>query len=336
VSQARPATPRGVALRRASLRLAPAIVTALLVVLALPAAAHAEPTLQEIEAQINKIWSESEPLIEEYNAVHDEYKANQAKQAELAEKIEPLERQVALAQLRIGVIASQVYQSGRADTLSAILASGSPDVLADQLLFLEQLALEQKEQLDEVTAMKGEYDAEKAPIDAIVAELAAQDADLAAKKKEIESRLGELQKLRQQAYGSSATSGSFRPWPCPAAFEPTKGYQAAAFACNQAGSKYAWAAEGPSSYDCSGLTLAAWRTVGVSLPHNAASQRKAIPYVSRSDLRVGDLVFYYSDLHHVAIYVGDGKVMHAPSFGDFVRMRVLEDVGPVHSYGRPG
>jgi cell wall-associated NlpC family hydrolase len=58
--------------------------------------------------------------------------------------------------------------------------------------------------------------------------------------------------------------------------------------------------------------------------------------VKRVDLRVGDLVFYYGDLHHVAIYVGDGKVMHAPTWTDKVRMRVLEDVGPVHSYGRPG
>ena len=187
-----------------------------------------------------------------------------------------------------------------------------------------------------MSAIKGEYDAQKAPIDQVVAELAAQDADLGEKKKQIEARLTELQKLRQQAYGTSAGTGTFRPWPCPGAYEPTNGHKAATFACNQAGAKYAWAAEGPTSYDCSGLTLAAWRHVGVGLPHNAEAQRRAMPYVNRADLRVGDLVFYYRDLHHVAIYVGDGKVMHAPSFGDFVRMKAIEDVGPVHSYGRPG
>ena len=197
------------------------------------------------------------------------------------------------------------------------------------------MALEQAEQLQDVSAMKGEYDAQKAPIDQVVAELAAQDADLGEKKKQIETRLTELQRLRQQAYGSGAGTGTFRPWPCPGAYEPTSGHKAATFACNQAGARYGWAAEGPSAYDCSGLTLAAWRHVGVGLPHNAEAQRRAMPYVNRADLRVGDLVFYYSDLHHVAIYVGDGKVMHAPSYGDFVRMKAIEDVGPVHSYGRP-
>ena len=307
-----------------------------MVLLSMPATvARAEPDVQAIEAQITAIWLEAEPLIEQYNAVHEQYKENQAKQAELAGKIEPLERQVALAQLRIGAIASNMYQTGQARTLNAVLANGSPKLLADQLLYIEHQALQERDQLEDVAAIKDEYDAQKAPVDQVVAELAAQDDDLTAKKKQIETRLDELQRLRQQAYGSGTGTGSFRPWPCPGQYEPTKGHKAATFACNQAGAKYGWAAEGPTSYDCSGLTLAAWQQAGVTLPHNAEAQRRATQYVDRADLRVGDLVFYYRDLHHVAIYVGDGKVMHAPTYGDFVRMRVLEDVGPVHSYGRP-
>ncbi len=298
--------------------------------------AHADPTVAEIEAQINKIWADAEPLIEEYNAVHEKYRKNKAKQAELAKRIAPLAKQVELAQLRVGVIAAQVYKGGQANSFNALVTSGSPKVFAEQLSFLDQLAREQQRQLQDVTAMKDQYDATKAPIDKIVAELAAQDAELAAKKKTIEAQLNQLQQLRIKAYGTTAGTGSYRPWPCPSAYEPTNGYKAAAFACAQTGKPYVWAAEGPNSYDCSGLTLASWQRVGVYLPHNAAAQRRSIPYVSRANLRVGDLVFYYSDLHHVAIYVGGGKVVHAPSFGDHVRMRVLEDVGPVHSYGRPG
>ncbi len=317
-------------------RVAAAGLFALVVLLSMPATvARAEPDVQAIEAQITAIWLEAEPLIEQYNAVHEQFKENQAKQSELAGKIEPLERQVALAQLRIGAIASRIYQGGQARALNAVLSSGSPKILAEQLLFIEHQALQERAQLEDVAAIKGEYDAQKAPIDQVVAELAAQDADLTAKKKEIEARLDELQSLRQKAYGSGTGTGSFRPWPCPGEYEPTKGHKAATFACNQAGAKYAWAAEGPSSYDCSGLTLAAWKNAGVSLPHNAEAQHRATTPVERADLRVGDLVFYYRDLHHVAIYVGDGKVMHAPTYGDFVRMKRIEDVGPVHSYGRP-
>jgi cell wall-associated NlpC family hydrolase len=71
------------------------------------------------------------------------------------------------------------------------------------------------------------------------------------------------------------------------------------------------------------------------MPHNALAQRQSIPVVSAANLQVGDLVFYYSDTHHVAIYEGNDKVMQAPAPGDNVRMSVMEDVGPILAYGRP-
>jgi hypothetical protein len=221
------------------------------------------------------------------------------------------------------------------DAANTLLSSGSPETLADRLTLLDQLAREQSRQLAGVNALKARYDAQKAPIDRLVATLAEQDKDLAEKKKKIEAQLAELQKLRRQAYGNSGT-GSFRPWPCPASYEPTKRYKAAAFACKQAGKPYVWAAAGPGSYDCSGLTLAAWKQAGVYLPHQSRSQRASIPYVKRANLKLGDLVFYFNPIHHVAIYVGNNKVMHAPTFGDNVRMADMDAVGPIHSFGRPG
>ena len=298
--------------------------------------ARADPTTPaEIEKEIRDVWAKAEPLIEEYNGVHEQYKKNKAKQAELQKRLEPLERQLDLAQLRIGAIAAQVYKGGQADAFNAVVSSGSPDVLADRLSYLEQMAREQQRQLTGVTTLKTQVDAQKAPIDRLVATLAQQDADLAKKKKDIEAKITQLQKLRRQVYGTSGAVGSIRPWPCPAAYEPTSGYKVASFACKQAGKPYVWAADGPGSYDCSGLTLAAWKQVGVYLPHQSRAQRASIPYVTRANLRLGDLVFYYNPIHHVAIYVGDGKVMHAPSFGDVVRMATLDSSGPIHSFGRP-
>jgi hypothetical protein len=312
-----------------------AAVAVIVATLGLPGIARAEPSVAEIERQINKIWNDAEPLIEKYNEVHEKYRKNKAKQADLNRKIAPLQRQVDLAHVRLGVIAAQIYKGGNADVFNAVMSSGSPRQLAEQLEFLDHLARMQARQISGVTDMVSKYDAKKIPLDRIVAELAAQDAELAKQKKVIEAKLDELNRLRTKAYGTSGGTGSYRPWPCPAKYEPTAGYKAANFACKQAGDRYGWAAEGPNAYDCSGLTLVAWRQVGVYLPHNAAAQRRSTPRVSRANLRVGDLVFYYGDLHHVAIYVGGGKVMHAPTYGDRVRMAVLEDVGPVHSYGRP-
>lgn len=297
--------------------------------------AHADPSVAEIEAQISQVWGTAEPLIEEYNGIHEQYNQNKAKQDELASKIQPLARQVELGQLRVGAIAAQVYQGGQAGMFNALITSGSPETLADQLSFLDQMAREQERQLSGVNTLKEQFDAEKAPLDAVVAQLAAQDADLAAKKKTIEAQLDQLQSLRLKAYGTSGGTGSYRPWPCPSSYEPTNGYKAAVFACAQTGKPYVWDAAGPNSYDCSGLVLAAWRSVGVSMPHKASWQRSSMPSVSKANLQVGDLVFYYGDLRHVAIYVGDGKVVHAPQPGDRVRMAEIGAIGPINSYGRP-
>jgi cell wall-associated NlpC family hydrolase len=314
-----------------------ALLVGCLVSIVLPAnSAHADPTVADIEAQIQKIWNEAEPLIEKYNEVHDQYQKNKTKQDQLRKQIEPLQVQVDLGRLRVGVMAAAVYKGGRADAFNAVVSSGSPQQLAEQLSFLDVLSREQDRQIEGVSKSKAQLDGQKAPVDALVAELAKQDADLAQQRKAIETKLNELQKLRTQAYGSSGGgAGSYRPWPCPSEYLPTNGYKAASFACKQAGSPYVWAAAGPNGYDCSGLTLAAWKQVGVYLPHNAAAQRRSMPYVSRANIQLGDLVFYYSDLHHVAIYVGNGKVMSAPTFGDHVRM-VSMDSSPINSIGRPG
>jgi hypothetical protein len=316
-------------------QLALAGLLTILMVVVPGAVAHAGPSVAEIEAEINKIWAEAEPLIEKYNAVHEQFQKNRALQAELQKKIEPLQHQVELGQQRIGVLAAALYKGGRTDAVNAVLTAASPKALADQLSYLDLIARDQEQQLHGVSDAKAGYDAQKAPIDQLVADLARQDADLAAQRTVIEDKLKQLQQLRIQAYGTSGATGSFRPWPCPSEYLPTNGYKAAAFACKQAGIPYVWAAAGPDGYDCSGLTLAAWKQVGVYLPHNAAAQRRSMPYVSRADLRIGDLVFYYSNLHHVAIYVGNGKIMTAPTFGDVVRMREMDSM-PIHSFGRPG
>ena len=105
------------------------------------------------------------------------------------------------------------------------------------------------------------------------------------------------------------------------------------FAYAQLGKPYAWAQDGPSSYDCSGLTLAAYRTVGVSLYHKVTVQWTEVSHLSRSELKPGDLVFY-SGLAHVAIYIGNSKVIHAPTFGEVVKISPL-NMESIYGYGRP-
>ena len=297
--------------------------------------AYADPSISDIENQLAAQWNAAEPHIEQYDAVHEQYEQNLAKKTILEETIKPLKLQVDLAMDRVGVVSAEAYQSGPGGEVAAMLQAGSPKQFADQLLYLDQLAAVQQGEIQGVWDLKLRYDAAKAPVDALDAVLSKQDADLAAKRQVIDAKLADLNALRVKAYGSAGFDTRYRPWTCPATYLPTKGYKAAAFACSQAGKPYVFGADGPSTYDCSGLTMAAWEAVGVYLPHNAYEQMQSMPRVSRADIQIGDLVFYYSDVHHVGIYVGDGHVMVAPQSGDRVRM-VDIDRSPVHSIGRPG
>lgn len=305
------------------------------VLLAGSTAAHAEPSVAQLEKQIDEAWHKLEPIIERHNAVSIDLKAKKKEADALQKKIRPLELQVDLAMTRVGEFAAQSYKRGNASPLNAILSGGSPTDFADRLALLNEFAKDQHESIAEVLALKTRYDEQKAPLDKLVAQLARTESDLAKQKKEIDAEVERLQKLRIKAYGSSGITGTLRPAPCPYEYLNDRGGRAANFACRQIGKPYVWASAGPSSYDCSGLTMAAWASVGVSLPHNALRQSQTIRSVTRAQLRAGDLVFFNSSVSHVGIYVGGGWIVHAPSSGDKVRMRKVT-VGNIHGYGRPG
>jgi hypothetical protein len=308
---------------------------AVVVSIAMSGIAHADPGVTEIEAQLDAAWHVAEPMIEQYNAVHEQYLNNKARQEEMLAAIAPLAEALDDARDKVGVMAARAYMGGQTDGVNALLGGTPPSDLADKLVYLDGFARTQTSQLRDVLNAKANYEAAKSPIDALVSQLTAQDADLAARRAEIEKRLDELQALRVQAYGTAGITGGYRPWTCPSEYLPTPGYAAASFACAEAGKRYVWGTSGPNTYDCSGLTLRAWQKTGVFLPHNAAMQRRSMQYVNRADLQIGDLVFYYSDLSHVAIYVGDGKVVHAPRAGDVVRMVPMDRGATIHSFGRP-
>ncbi|HZN19999.1 MAG TPA: NlpC/P60 family protein [Micromonosporaceae bacterium] len=320
---------------RKFLRALGAVLVAFTVALLPATTARAEPTVAEIEAQIEQIWSKLEPVIEQYNNIHSQLLKNRAKSAELTRKIRPLQLQVDLALSQVGNIAAQYYKGGGPSTLNAILTSGSPTTLADQLTLLDQLAKSKQRQIANVTTVKSRYAAEKQKLDELIALQAKQDADLAAKKKLIETEMNRLQRLRIQAYGTSTVGGSLRIGPCPAIYITGKAGTAVKFACSQIGKPYVWGATGPSSYDCSGLTQAAWKQAGVYLTHYTGAQWTEGYAVSRANARPGDLVFFYSDLHHMGMYVGNGLMVHAPRSGDVVRMAYIDRM-PIAGFRRPG
>ncbi|PVE10845.1 glycoside hydrolase [Streptomyces scopuliridis RB72] len=124
--------------------------------------------------------------------------------------------------------------------------------------------------------------------------------------------------------GTGASDGSYA----------TKAAKVLAFARAQIGKPYVWGATGPSSYDCSGLTQAAWKEAGVELPRTTWEQVKAGTRVATGDLLPGDLVFFYDDISHVGIYIGDGMMIHAPKPGANVREESIYYM-PIYGSIRP-
>jgi cell wall-associated NlpC family hydrolase len=115
----------------------------------------------------------------------------------------------------------------------------------------------------------------------------------------------------------------------------SKGAKALAYAKAQLGEPYVRNAAGPSSWDCSGLTMMAWGSVGISLPHSSRQQFGRGRPVAKSDLQSGDLVFFYSDISHVGLYAGNGQVIHAPRPGksvEYIKMSYM----PYAGARRPG
>lgn len=113
------------------------------------------------------------------------------------------------------------------------------------------------------------------------------------------------------------------PPPPPAGNEPPVSPGAAsavAFARAQLGKPYVFATSGPNTFDCSGLTMAAWASAGVRMPHYSGSQATMFPRVSWEQLKPGDIVAFYGDLHHVGLYIGGGMMIHAPQTGDVVKI----------------
>lgn len=299
-------------------------------------AAHAAPSVEEIEKQLDAAWVKIEPLIEQYNKVHSQLLANQKKSAELQKKIQPLELQVDLAMTRVGDFAAEQYKYGPATGLNAMLQTGSPTALGEQLAMLDHLARGQQRQISTVAAARDKYDAQKDKLDELVATQRQQEADLAARKKAIQGDIDRLEKLRLAAYGTSTSGGSLRIGPCPATYIGGAAGIAVKTACAQIGDPYVFGAVGPNSFDCSGLTQYAWGKAGVSLTHYTGAQWTEGEAISRSELRPGDLVFFYSDVHHVGVYVGNNLMVHASRSGVPVKMAKIDSSGPIAGYRRVG
>nr|WP_231926749.1 C40 family peptidase [Micromonospora siamensis] len=293
----------------------------------LTAPAHAAPSVDEIEAAIDKQWEQLEPTIEQYNDVRSKLRVNRKKSKELEKKIQPLALESELAMGRIGELASQHYMTGPTVEAGALLADIKPGDLAEQLTILDRLAAHERKQIAGVLAVRDKYSAEKKKLDQLIADQVEKEALLAAKKKQIDAEIKRLKASMPKTVVSVAGCPTIEGVVAQAA------RTAIETACKQVGDPYVWGATGPNSFDCSGLTQYAYKKAGIYLTHFTGAQWNEGRSVSRSEARPGDLVFFFSDLHHVGLYLGNGIMVHAPRTGKPVQVSSINNM-PVAGFRR--
>jgi cell wall-associated NlpC family hydrolase len=209
--------------------------------------------------------------------------------------------------------------------------------LATARELLSELTAEEKARLAAIEKKKQQEAARKA------AELAKQQAEEAAERKRQEAAERKRQEEAAQQQESDAGSGGTSTGAgssdssTPGTSTGTKADKAIAFARAQIGKPYVWGATGPDSYDCSGLTQAAWKAAGVTLPRVTYDQVNAGTTVPVSQAQPGDLVFFYDDISHVGLYIGDGMMIHAPKPGAYVREESIfyDGESSIYSVVRP-
>ncbi|MFB6591031.1 C40 family peptidase [Streptomyces diastaticus] len=200
--------------------------------------------------------------------------------------------------------------------------------LTEARTLLSELTAEEKARLAEIERKK-QAEAERKAKERAKQEEAEREAREAAEEKEREEAGS-----GGAGSGSGPGTGSGGGSTAPGSSYAAKAEKVIAFARAQMGKPYVWGAAGPDSFDCSGLTQAAWKTAGISLPRTTWDQVGVGQKVSVDAAQPGDLVFFYDDISHVGIYIGGGEMIHAPKPGADVRVESIYYM-PIHSVVRP-
>jgi cell wall-associated NlpC family hydrolase len=341
--------PKPVGRTRASI-LTAAAATA--VALSTQTSAHADPapTLDQVKSQVDDLNNKAE-------AANQAYQTAQQKQQDLQKQVSNLQDQVARQQDQVtnlenglaGVAADQYANDGISPTVQLVLNS-NPDTFLNQAGSISQLNATQGETLKQLQQEQRKLDQDKTDATGKLAELDATTAQLKSAKDDAQTKLKAAQDLlnsltaqqrqaiaAQEAQAAAASQAAAKAAAQQAGQQatasrgtartdlssiPAGSHAAAAIAAAESalGSPYVYGAAGPSTFDCSGLMQWAYAKAGVSLPRTSQEQATAGTNMGTdiANAQPGDLIIYFSDMHHVGMYVGGGQIIHAPHTGAVV------------------
>ncbi|MFG2608292.1 NlpC/P60 family protein [Streptomyces sp. NPDC048514] len=303
--------------------------------------AHAAPH-GDARAEVDRLYEQAEQATQAFDKAAERAGALRREVRDAQDHIARQQLRVNTLRERLGSLAGAQYRSGGIDPAVALLFSDDPDDYLDKASTLDRIGVRQAGQLKELQSLMRELVQERSQAAGKLADLEKSRKAVAVHKRSVERKLTAARRLldslsaADRAAYDRASRGSRTDLPGPAAAVASDGRTAAALAAARAalGRPYVWGANGPSGFDCSGLMQWSYAHAGIHLPRTSQEQRFAGRQVPLSQARPGDLVVYRSDASHVAMYVGNGQVIHAPYPGAPVR---YDPVGmmPVSSVTRP-
>ncbi len=299
--------------------------------------AQPEPSLQDVQRQVEALYGQAEVSTEQYDGLQEKLQEKQKQLQLINQRIARQQKQLEQMRKTIGAIASAQYRNGGMDTTLQLLLANDPQKFLEQAASLDQLTQQQADQIRRIAASQQQLNSDKRAAAREIAEIEQLRKEMEARKNEIVGTLNKAQRLlnglkaEQRRKLEAAERGNTEDADKYIGAASGDAAIAVEFARDQLGEPYEWGATGPSSWDCSGLTMKAWEAAGVDIPRNSQAQYDALRKVPRSQLRPGDLVFfgYDGDVSHVGIYVGNGRMIHATHPGSTVQL------DPVDSMNKP-
>ncbi|MBY8840444.1 NlpC/P60 family protein [Streptomyces sp. SP2-10] len=298
----------------------------------------------EVKTKVDKLYEQAEQATEKYNGANEKQRKLQKEVSAIQDSVARGQQELNALRDGLGSLASAQYRSGGIDPSVQLLLSSDPDDFLARASALDQLSSRQVDALKKIQGKQRKLAQERAEATEKLKDLATTRTELGDRKREIQSKLAEAQKLlntltakekaalaaeQQRASRSSAERVNLGH------DTPASGRARAAFSAaqSQIGKPYVRGGTGPSSYDCSGLTSWAYAQADVAIPRTSEAQSGIGTRLTRSQLQVGDLVFFFDDLHHVGLYAGNGQILHAPRSGTVVRYESMDTIGGPFMFG---
>lgn len=282
--------------------------------------AHPQPSLNTLVAEARQLSNQIDALSQQYDGLRIELQHARSV-AKLAQQA-AVRDSAALAHSKqaVGALAASSYMSVGFDPTLDLLTSGNPQSFLSEASTVQ--ALNQHAGLRYTTLHNAQQAALRARETAKqqIAQVTKLQRQMSAKQRVIQHKIDVINSsAMQQAFQVFQQTGSYPSIAIPTI--NTVGAKALRYALTKRGDPYIWGAAGPSSFDCSGLVVWAYGQEGISLPHYTGWLWNSGMHVSRDELQPGDLVFFFADISHVGIYIGNGLMVDAPSFGQPVQVQ---------------